>query len=137
MLHRIINWITNPFKKKSEASHEPSSSFPNFKVPEHVPLSEESKNKIKADLIQAVKEFREKKDFDVLPINRTSKEAKEKLADIIKEDIQNQVEPLTKEVNIKEVESMTSFITSISEPEKPVKKSSKKSSQSKKKNVKG
>lgn len=125
MLHRIINWITNPFKKKSEESYEPSSAFPNFKVPEHVPLSEEAKNKIKADLIQAVKEFQEKKDLDTLPINRVSEKTLDTMVEMVKNDIKEQVEPVTEEVNVPAAPKVS-------------KKSSKKiMSQSKKKNVKG
>jgi hypothetical protein len=84
MLHRIINWITNPFKKK-EADQ--------FTIPEAAPLSEDVKNKIKADLIEVVKEFKEKQaaDLDTLPLTRVSEEAKEKIAEIVKEDITNQM----------------------------------------------
>lgn len=85
MLHRIINWITNPFKKK-EADQ--------FTIPEAAPLSEDVKNKIKADLIEVVKEFKEKQaaDLDALPLTRVSEEAKEKIAEIVKEDINNQLD---------------------------------------------
>ena len=86
MIHRIINWITNPFKKKTE-THEPGENFPKFKIPEHQPLSQEQVNQIKADLIEAVKEFREKTDLDVLPVSRVSDEAKKEIISLIKEDL--------------------------------------------------
>jgi hypothetical protein len=84
MLHRIINWITNPFKKK-EADQ--------FTIPEAAPLSEDVKNKIKADLIEVVKEFKEKQasDLDTLPLTRVSDEAKEKIAEIVKGDLNEQL----------------------------------------------
>jgi hypothetical protein len=93
MLHRIINWITNPFKKKTEEyfeqteKYEPEKSFPSFKVPEHQPLSQEQINEIKVGLIEAVKEFREKADLDVLPVSRVSDEAKEEIINLVKEDL--------------------------------------------------
>ena len=95
MLHRIINWITNPFKKK-EADQ--------FTISEPAPLSEEVKNKIKADLIEAVKEFKEKKavDLDELPLSRVSTEAKEKITEIVKEDIGIATYPVTEEVVVSE-----------------------------------
>lgn len=121
MLHRIINWIKNPFKKKEKVE---------FTLPEVVPLTEEQKNKIKTDLIQAVKEFKEKKDLDVLPISRISEDIKEKIADIVKEDIQNQVEPVTEEVKLP-----TPEVAKVAEPKKR-KSYYKKKSSSKKKETK-
>lgn len=49
MFHRIINWITNPFKKQSENQLESN-------------LSTEEKNQLRADLIQTIKEVKEKKE---------------------------------------------------------------------------
>lgn len=54
MFHRIINWITNPFKKQSEnqlVSTEEASE-----------LSIETKNQLRAELIQTIKEVKEKKE---------------------------------------------------------------------------
>ena len=54
MFHRIINWITNPFKKQSEnqlVSTEEASE-----------LSTETKNQLRAELIQTIKEVKEKKE---------------------------------------------------------------------------
>ena len=93
MIHRIINWITNPFKKKTE-THEPEENFPKFKIPEHQPLSQEQVNQIKADLINAVKEFREKNDLDVLTISRVSDEAKKEIISLIKEDLKEKEYPM-------------------------------------------
>jgi len=95
MLHRIINWITNPFKKKEADT---------FSISEPAPLSEEVKNKIKADLIEAVKEFKEKKasDLDELPLSRVSEEAKEKISEIVKEDMGIATYPVTEEVVVSE-----------------------------------
>jgi hypothetical protein len=47
MLHRIINWITNPFKKKEVLE------------PTYVPLSEKEINEIKSSLMCTVKEYKE------------------------------------------------------------------------------
>jgi hypothetical protein len=95
MLHRIINWIANPFKKKEADT---------FSISEPAPLSEEVKNKIKADLIEAVKEFKEKKsvNLDELPLSRVSVEAKEKITEIVKEDIGIVTYPVTEEVVVSE-----------------------------------
>jgi protein involved in polysaccharide export with SLBB domain len=78
MFHRIINWITNPFKKQEVK----------ITLPEVTPLSDEVKNKLIADLIEVAKEFKEKKevDLDTLPLTRVSEETKEKIADLVKED---------------------------------------------------
>jgi uncharacterized UBP type Zn finger protein len=51
MLHRIINWITNPFKKKEVL--EPT--YPTYVVP----LSEKEINEIKSSLMCTVKEYKE------------------------------------------------------------------------------
>jgi hypothetical protein len=95
MLHRIINWITNPFKKKEADT---------FSISEPAPLSEEVKNKIKADLIEVVKEFKEKQatDLDTLPLTRISEEAKERISEIVKEDIGITTYPVTEEVVVSE-----------------------------------
>jgi hypothetical protein len=47
MLHRIINWITNPFKKKEVLEST------------YVPLSEKEINEIKQSLMFTVKEYKE------------------------------------------------------------------------------
>ena len=95
MLHRIINWITNPFKKKEADT---------FSISEPAPLSEEVKQKIREDLIEVVKEFKEKQatDLDSLPLTRVSEEAKEKIAEIVKEDIGINTYPVTEEVVVSE-----------------------------------
>jgi hypothetical protein len=95
MLHRIINWITNPFKKKEADT---------FSISEPAPLSEEVKQKIRGDLIEVVKEFKEKQatDLDSLPLTRVSEEAKEKIAEIVKEDIGIATYPVTEEVVVSE-----------------------------------
>jgi hypothetical protein len=77
MFHRIISWITNPFKKEEKIT-----------LPNVAPLSEEVKNKLISDLIEVAKEFKEKKEveLDTLPLTRVSNETKEKIADLVKED---------------------------------------------------
>jgi hypothetical protein len=104
MFHRIISWITNPFKTKKSEKVEPLISEIESRVFDikstYTPLSEEQIKEMRIGLINAVKEFKEKRDFDVLPISRISEEVKEKISDIIKNDIKEQIEsnPLTKEV---------------------------------------
>jgi len=80
MFHRIINWITNPFKKEEKIT-----------LPNVAPLSEEVKNKLISDLIEVAKEFKEKKEveLDTLPLTRVSEETKEKIATLVKEDIKS------------------------------------------------
>jgi uncharacterized UBP type Zn finger protein len=51
MLHRIINWITNPFKKKEVLK----PTYPTYVVP----LSEKEINEIKSSLMCTVKEYKE------------------------------------------------------------------------------
>ena len=69
MISRLINWITNPFKKEEKIT-----------LPNVAPLSSEVKNKLIADLIEVAKEFKEKKEveLDTLPLTRVSNEVKEK-----------------------------------------------------------
>jgi hypothetical protein len=86
MLHRIINWIINPFKKKEEEEVK-------FTLPPVTSLTVEQKSKIKADLIEAVREFRENKDLDALPISKVSEDVKEKIADLVKEDLKDKKLP--------------------------------------------
>jgi succinyl-CoA synthetase alpha subunit len=100
MLHRIINWIVSPFKKKEEVVEVPTT----FTLTNSVPLSETTKKQIREDLIEAVKEFKEKHsvDIDTLPLSRVSAEAKEKIVEAIKSDLKEQMEvyPITEEVTI-------------------------------------
>jgi hypothetical protein len=100
MLHRIINWIVSPFKKKEEVVEVPTT----FTLTNSVPLSETTKKQIREDLIEAVKEFKEKHstDIDTLPLSRVSEEAKEKIIDVVKNDLKEQIEtyPITEEVTI-------------------------------------
>lgn len=101
MLHRIINWIKNPFKKKEEVKADAPTTFT---LSNSVPLSETTKQKIREDLIEAVKEFKEKhsQDLDTLPLSRVSEEAKEKIIDVVKSDLKEQIttHPITEEVTI-------------------------------------
>ena len=92
MLHRIINWITGPFKKKEEVKADAPTTFT---LSNSVPLSETTKQKIREDLIEAVKEFKEKhsQDLDTLPLSRVSEEAKEKIANLVKEDLKDRKLP--------------------------------------------
>jgi hypothetical protein len=85
MLHRIIKWITNPFKTTTQQTNEPN--VPMFKIPEKQELSPEQVKQLKTDLIEAVKEFRSKVDLDSLPIDKVSDSTKESIASLIKEDI--------------------------------------------------
>jgi hypothetical protein len=100
MLHRIINWIVSPFKKKEEVVEVPTT----FTLTNSVPLSETTKKQIREDLIEVVKEFKEKHsaDIDTLPLSRVSAEAKEKIVEAIKSDLKEQMEvyPITEEVTI-------------------------------------
>jgi hypothetical protein len=104
MLHRIINWIVSPFKKKEEVVEVPTT----FTLTNSVPLSETTKKQIREDLIEAVKEFKEKHSADIdtlpytLPLSRVSAEAKEKIVEAIKIDLKEQMEvyPITEEVTI-------------------------------------
>ena len=84
MFHRIINWITNPFKKEEKIT-----------LPNVAPLSSEVKNKLIADLIEVAKEFKEKKEveLDTLPLTRVSNETKEKIANLVKEDLKDRKLP--------------------------------------------
>ena len=84
MFHRIINWITNPFKKEEKIS-----------LPNVAHLSSEVKNKLIADLIEVAKEFKEKKEveLDTLPLTRVSNETKEKIANLVKEDLKDRKLP--------------------------------------------
>jgi hypothetical protein len=101
MLHRIINWITGPFKKKKEVKADAPSTFT---LTNSVPLPEPIKQQIREDLIKTVKEFKEKHstDIDTLPLSRVSEEAKEKIVKVIKNDLKEQIEthPITEEVTI-------------------------------------
>ena len=92
MLHRIINWITGPFKKKEEVKADAPTTFT---LTNSVPLSETTKQKIREDLIEAVKEFKEKhsQDLDTLPLSRVSEKAKEKIANLVKEDLKDRKLP--------------------------------------------
>ena len=92
MLHRIINWITGPFKKKEEVKADAPATFT---LTNSVPLSETTKQKIREDLIEAVKEFKEKhsQDLDTLPLSRVSEKAKEKIANLVKEDLKDRKLP--------------------------------------------
>lgn len=54
MFHRIINWITNPFKKQSENQL--------VSTEEALELSTETKNQLRAELIQTIKSVKEKKE---------------------------------------------------------------------------
>ena len=84
MISRLINWITNPFKKEEKIT-----------LPNVAPLSSEVKNKLIADLIEVAKEFKEKKevDLDSLPLTRVSNEVKEKIANLVKEDLKDRKLP--------------------------------------------
>lgn len=135
MFHRIISWITNPFKTKKEEKVEasiPETEQRIFDIKStYVPLTKEQIEEMKAGLIAAVKEFKEKKELDSLPISRVSEEAKEKISDIIKNDIKEQIEtnPLTEEVVINHK------VTISETPSKKKKNYKKKSSSNTKKNV--
>lgn len=84
MISRLINWITNPFKKEEKIT-----------LPNVAPLSSEVKNKLIADLIEVAKEFKEKKEveLDTLPLTRVSNEVKEKIANLVKEDLKDRKLP--------------------------------------------
>ena len=82
MISRLINWITNPFKKEEKIT-----------LPNVEPLSDEVKNKLISDLIEVAKEFKEKKEteLDTSPLIRVSDETKEKIATLVKEDLKSKI----------------------------------------------
>ena len=108
MLHRIINWIAGPFKKQV---NEIIATLPNV-----TPLTTEEKNKIKSDLIEAVKEFK--------------KADKDKLIETVKQTLKANVEahPFTEEVTINHEVVMTE--SAPKKKKRYYKKKNKKSSES-------